>query len=614
MPNYPASSRDFASVFVSISTALRSSFLGLALLAGNLGAAVPAPAEEDPVFAQMSPFGIGSCRRTSFVPEFWVPQMAAIGIQDCRNTRLSWEVMEPKKGEWAWEKADERRQVFADHKMRVGGTLMGNPKWVKGWKKQKKGPGLPVSDLPAWSNYVYEVVKHCKDQIKYWEIWNEPPNFTYQDQTAKDYGKVVATAYDAAKKADPGAKIGLATKSAHIQYLQDAINAGAKNKFDYVTLHPYEMLGSVLRGRGTEAVFMSVVPNVRAMLRRVNPEKADVPVIYTELGVSAAPTSTRHGHGPEGQAYGLVKAMAMCIAQGVTSVNWFQARDGDSGPMGLLEKDGTPRPSYTAMGQLIKHLGHHPEFLGWTRLNGKHWAFFFQGPAGPAMITWAYRNQPDQLDFGQEVQIVDPLTGNATNRAKYQLTRAPAIVLGPPEKLLAEAKAKRDEPMLWDGHDYSEDQTVSIHFKDGKSVERGLHTNAADEVAADVIAYGGSARAGTVPGGTTFIVDPSFLGGQPTPLRISAVVRRNDNNDPAGFRLNYEGPGNRNGYKLAPDWYEIPDNKEWHTATFDLPDAYFVYMYGFNFSFDSQGKKFNKYYLQSVTVEKLPPKTAAAGN
>ncbi|MFA7343368.1 MAG: hypothetical protein WC003_03590, partial [Terrimicrobiaceae bacterium] len=146
--------------------------------------------------------------------------------------------------------------------------------------------------------------------------------------------------------------------------------------------------------------------------------------------------------------------------------------------------------------------------------------------------------------------------------------------------------------------------------------EKGLHTQAGDEVAKAVLAYGGSARAGDVPGGNMFMIDPSFLSGDPVPVRISVVVRRNEANDTAGFKIFYEsstqkGPIRdtplRDGYK-AGNWFTVPDNKQWHTATFDLDDAQFVAMYGYNFSLNSDGNQYNKYVIQSVTVEKLPPK------
>ena len=251
-------------------------------------------------------------------------------------------------------------------------------------------------------------------------------------------------------------------------------------------------------------------------------------------------------------------------------------------------------------------------YLGWVLLNGKHYGFVFQGAKGPVLITWAYKGVPDRVDFGQSVSIVDPLTGKATNASKADLTSAPIIIDSAPAALVAQARANKEKPFPWGG-DFSNAKSVSIAFGE-KAAEKGLHTQAGDAVAADVLAYGGSARAGAVPGGNMFMIDPNFLSGLPAPVRITVVVRRNEANDDAGFKLMYESPTQkgpirdtplRDGYKAVPGWFTVPDNKQWHTATWDLDDAQFVNMYGYNFSLNSGGNKLNKYSIQSVTVTKL---------
>ena len=128
-----------------------------------------------------------------------------------------------------------------------------------------------------------------------------------------------------------------------------------------------------------------------------------------------------------------------------------------------------------------------------------------------------------------------------------------------------------------------------------KNVEKGLHTQSAESIAKDVVAYGGSARSGTVPGGNVFMVDPNFLSYTATPIEISVVVRRNAANDPATLRLTYESTS---GYKNAEP-YPVPDNKEWHTAKWKIDDAQFVSMWAYNFSLNS-----GNYCIQSVTVTK----------
>jgi hypothetical protein len=135
----------------------------------------------------------------------------------------------------------------------------------------------------------------------------------------------------------------------------------------------------------------------------------------------------------------------------------------------------------------------------------------------------------------------------------------------------------------------------------GKNTEHGLHTLASESIAADVIAYGGSARAGGVPGGNVFVVNPNFLNYTPEPIEITAVVRRNAANDNAGFKLVYEST---NGFKTAGTWFTVPDNKKWHTVSWKIDDAQFVSYWGYNFALESDGNKFNKYYIQNVTVTK----------
>jgi hypothetical protein len=496
--------------------------------------------------------------------------------------------VEPQEGKWNWDNLDAQMAYMTEHHIKFGGILMGSVPWDKSGKPF----GLPVENLPAWSTYVTELVKHVKGKIKYWELWNEPPNGTRPDQTPADYAKIVVSAYDAAKKVDPTCQIGLAAKSVHVNYLEHVIKAGAKDHFDYIILHPYEVLGTVADNAGTEAMYMNIVPLIRKMLAAQNPSKVNIPIIFTELGSDAK-------KGAAHQAGALVKAYTMGIAQGVTCIQWFEGMDGDSGPMGLLESNGKLRPSYTAMGQMIKRFGQHPAYLGWVMLNNKHYGFVFQGANGPVLSTWARGNAKDNVDFGQAVQIVDPATGDTSNTRSYALTSTPILVDGVPSTLVAQARRNRSKPIPWGG-DFTSAPSVSITMGQ-TNVEKGLHTLSGDAIASDVIAYGGSARAGSVPGGNAFVIDPGFLSYTTTPIEVTVVVRRNQANDNSGFKLVYEST---NGFK-DKGWYTVPDNKEWHTQTWRIDDAQFVAMYGFNFSLESDGNVYNKYFIQSVTVTKV---------
>lgn len=535
------------------------------------------------------PFGIGSDAHSNHdagADAKWIPKMAAIGLTVMRTPNSSWGAVEPAQGQWKWDALDAQISYLTDQHFITGGILIGSPKW-----NLTDAPGsLPSNSLPGWSEYVTQLVKHVDGKIKYWEVWNEPPNGTGRNKTPEDYAKIVVAAYDAAKAVDPNCLVGLCAKSVHVNYLEQVIQAGAKDHFDYIVLHPYETLGTTMNHAGAESVYMHIVPTVRKMLAAQDPAKANVPIWFTELGYDAKKDANI-------PAYALVKAYTMGIAQGVACITWFEGMDGDSGPMGLLQGNGSPRPAYTAMAQMVQHIGQHPVYQGWVLLNDKDYGFVFQGVKGTVLVTWAKKGTTDNIDFGQSVAIVDPLTGASTQANTYTLTETPILVDSVPANLVTQAQQNLNKPFPWDG-DYTDAKSISVNMGN-TNTEKGLHTQSAASIAADIVLYGGSARAGNIPGGNVFMVDPNFLSYTPAPIEITAVVRRDAANDPVKLQLTYESS---KGDKKDADAYDIPDNTDWHEATWKIDDDEFVSMYGFNFRFNS-----GKYVIQSVTVKKVDP-------
>ncbi len=537
----------------------------------------------------LQPFGIGADAHTGATRASltkWIPQMQAIGIRTCRSVNMWWGGIEPKPGKWNWANLDRQLAYMKAHHIQTGGLLLGNVKWDK-----KDRPGtLPVNDLPAWRAYVSAVVRHCQGKVNHWEVWNEPPNGTGPHQTPADYAKIVIATYNAAKAANPHCMVGLAAKSVDINYLEQAIRAGAKDHFDYITLHPYEALGNVMH-QGQEAVFMSMVPTLRKMLRAVDPAQVHVPVVFTELGCNASPN-------PALQADALVKAYTMGIAQGVACIDWFEGMDGDSGPMGLLQANGAPRPAYTAMAQMIKYIGEHPVYLGWVLLRGKDYGFVFHGPHGPVLSAWAPRGEQTKISFGGRVRIINPLTGKAIRAAHYTLGATPILALGVPQSLIRHARADKRKPFPWDGS-YTHAKSVSITM--GKIIKsNGLHLLSSAAIAREVVAYGGSARSGNVPGGLVFEVDPNFLSYTPTPIEITALVRRDRAGDPARVILYYESPTSYEGANQKAPAYRVPAGKGWHKAVWKISNDQFVSMWGYNFRLNA-----GRYFIKRVAVKKL---------
>jgi hypothetical protein len=456
------------------------------------------------------------------------------------------------------------------------------------WSKKGGPHSFPSNALPEWRIYVAEIVKKTKRQVRYWEVWNEPPNFS-DSKSPVDYAKIVVAAYEAAKEADPTVQVGLAAQSVNLNFLAQALDAGASGHFDYVTVHPYETMDMV--AQGWEAQFMSIVPCIRKLLADKSPSQKNVPVWFTEVGQPVEKAIT-----PEMQSDTLLKAYILGLAQGVHRIHWFEGIDGDSGPFGLIAGNNgsaPKRPSYAALTQLIKALGQKPRSVGWLLLDGKHYGFMFDGAEGAVLATWSGPGVTAKVALGAKVRIIQPRSGEPSEAASVELTNSPVLVLDVPPKLVAEARANAARPFPWGG-DYTGAASVSW---EAPGAERGLHpVGRAKIVALD----GRDARDISSAPGQSFTVDPNFLSYTTAPITITAVLRRNGEKG-AGFNLKYESTS---GWKGSEGWYTVPTGVQWTTKTWTIKDPQFVGKWGTHFSFDSDSTQNSSYSLLSVTVSK----------
>jgi polysaccharide biosynthesis protein PslG len=101
----------------------------------------------------------------------------------------------------------------------------------------------------AYGNYTYEVVKHFKGKVRYFELWNEPNNFWQPNLgdglQISQYIELLKEGYARAKEANPQAIIlsgGVATsdyENLTEKYILNYYKQGAKNYFDILAIHPY---------------------------------------------------------------------------------------------------------------------------------------------------------------------------------------------------------------------------------------------------------------------------------------------------------------------------------------------------------------------------------------
>jgi hypothetical protein len=558
-----------------------------------------------PVYAQtLSPWGVSCDSTTKNTLSSWGPQMASAGIKSVRGFQL-FNTIEPSSGTFTWTTTNAQMSAASANGLAEIGMFGLNAAWIN-----SNVQTFPTANLPAWEAYVTATVTHCDSNVKYWEVWNEPPNFTSGTGTETDYANVVIDAYNSAKAVDSSCNVGIAAKSADINWLDQSIADGAADHFDFITLHPYEIFATI--DYGWEAEYMSIVPSVRKMLAARDPAKQNAPVIFTEVGEPVGQVNGSLAVTTTIQAQDLVKAYVMSVAQGVAQTDWFEGEDGDSGTFGLLTSSGTPRPAYTAYSNVITYLGPAPTYTGWVQLNtsvtpNRDYGFVFQGATTSVLACWAPPGVTDSITWPSPVTVVDPVAGTTTtNVTTTSLTNAPIFVVGVPSSIISTATTNKTLPFPWNG-DFTNANFVTCLMGPANN-EQGLHQMYADTYSTGTSSYGSPARNVSLKGAQYFVVDPNFLSYTTTPITITVVARLDTNGDEGKINsLTYEST---TGYKTssAPAWI-IPTNTQWYVHQYTVTDPQLVGMYAYNFDFYSA---YDNYLVQSVTVTKGTSATVPA--
>src|SRR5579862_167888 len=557
--------------------------IGPSLVAAVLLAALAAPvAAQDDV-----PWGVSSSSSSFRNHGEWLPKMSDVGV---RTVRLfpEWGGLQPAPDTWTWDACDAMVQHAAESKIEINAILMGKPAWTKIGVH-----AFPMRNLPEWSAWVGGTVGHYKEQIHYWEVWNEGNGgFNDEHHTTVDYAKLAIEAYLAAKKADPRARIGLTVASFDAPYLQHAIAAqalaGHPDSFDYLCIHPYEIADEIAHPDG-EIPYLWMTNRLRQALNNAGSRKTDAPVWITEVGRRL---DSRPGQAvtDDDAARMVVKLYTMAIAQGIRRTQWFEAQDpvGEDQGFGLLGRNGQPRASYAAFRTMTSTLGQKPVYKGWLALGekGRGYGFVFQGAAAPVLVAWMPAGETDaSTKIHTKVELLDP-AGAKTPLAAGQtlaLSEVPVFVVGLPADLVTQAQANAAKAFPWGG-DYAALKTVRLDYtKPGEPVQGLFPTS---PLPIHTFADGSKGLLVDRSAPTNYFVHPSFGSLATGDYYVRLTVRRTVPGN-VGMNCVYEVADSqgRSPYRNRGEWFGLSPDEGWQTHTWHLTDASFATMWGFDLGF-----------------------------
>ena len=403
-----------------------------------------------------NPFGtcvISDFRHTSSAGEDYA-FVDALGIGWYRPI-VFWPAIERKKGKYDWTKLDAQVEEGTAHGIALAPLVAHVPKWAS-----TKGERSPPKDNRDFKRFMFDLVSRYKGRIKYWTLWNEQNSKKgWPDWTPESYVAFLKNGYLGAKQADPDVKIligGIAFMD--YAYVRDFYEAGGKDYFDIMNLHPYcfpdppeRLRGSRLlkASCGKEASLMGI-HKIRSIMQDFEDEKK--PIWITEISWGTGKGKKKGVKNEllpfyvdeEDQARYLVRAHFIAFALGVRKCfilcvpDVSKKAEGVFGFPGLMSVEGIPKRSFIAYANMTSLLDGAVVHRV-VRLKGKGgYGVIFRRNESDLVVLWRFRSRSKaKMELNRDPEKILDILGNeiAVEKGRatldLEISPDPVYVLGP---------------------------------------------------------------------------------------------------------------------------------------------------------------------------------------
>jgi hypothetical protein len=275
-------------------------------------------------------------------------QMARDAGMKWSREDFSWGRIERQRGQFDWTYYDN----LVACARRNGISVYAIVGYWTGWTKPYTSEGIE-----DYVRFLKVLVRRYHQEIKQWEIWNEP-NIFFWDGPKDLYAQLLTKSYAAIKEVDPGAQVlGLSTAGIDQKFISRMLELQAP--FDILTIHPY-------RTHLDDLAFIEDLKKVSDQVKL--PDGARRPVWLTEMGwATHTPHNTLRQDFPtttlRAQAELIARSYLCAIVSGVEPRTfWYDFRNDGDDPiyfehqMGIVYNDFSPKPAYLAYATLTRVL------------------------------------------------------------------------------------------------------------------------------------------------------------------------------------------------------------------------------------------------------------------
>ncbi len=356
------------------------------------------------------------------------------GARWVRHHSIHWFLREPEKGKFDWTYFDERLALAEKYKMNFLLTFTGTPKWASSSANTKMTccgtyyyQNYPPKNWQDWTDFVTVTVSRYKGRIKWYEFGNEAgyKSAFWTNGSPSDFGMLLKTGYEAAKKADPDCVILSGAPLPPPNFLEEAVKSvGGRVYFDIMSFH---YGGNDKRDNG-------LVSQWRTALAQMG--VPNMPLVNTE-----EMTWRKKNRTDLESASLLQKVYVREAALGVRKTFAFDFfRSGSSFMASAFDIDGRVLPLYAAY-RTMTHRLEHAKFIA-NLSTPETEAYLFDRRGTPVIVIWSKKQPQVELPLGvkqaMRVDLMDAVspvkTVNGTLRLK--ISDIPLSIEGGDMKLL----------------------------------------------------------------------------------------------------------------------------------------------------------------------------------
>lgn len=305
--------------------------------------------------------------------------------------QIRWADLEPVKGQIDYAEVDRMVDEALKHNLNVLMSVVSSPAWARADRRTNG----PPDDLDDFAEFVNGLASRYRDQVRAYEVWNEQ-NFSREwgggQINAGQYVEMMKLAYPAIKAADSNAIViiggltptGFTDPNVAIDdvlYLEqmyqyqggvirnymDAVGAHAGGYNNPPEADPVTSSRSTARFKSHPSFYFRRIEQLRAVMVRYGDSLKKMWI--TEFGWSTSNLAPGYEYGRDNteadQASYLVRAFTMTRQQYswvgvmfVWNLNFATLPElpvsDEKPPFGIVNRDWTPRPAYTALKNMVK--------------------------------------------------------------------------------------------------------------------------------------------------------------------------------------------------------------------------------------------------------------------